>query len=237
MDWLSVARSLAERDAPAALVDRELRVSLVNAAFERLVGTPREDIEGAHLDDTCLGASLAPLVTRTFDGARGGGEYRILGGRGLPIELEVDAVRLGAAPLAAVLLVVRSSHERLSPATTGEVLEYAVGGTLITFGDLRIVTTTSGVHRYWAREAPRCHLEIYGAHVPCRECPVLLLERRGSESGTFCAPRGDAGTERIAMVERRGELVHVRIERIAEDIAGPVLDSLLAQLVSGRSNR
>lgn len=237
MDWLSVARLLVERGAPAVVVDRGLRVALVSPAFERLVGVPREEIEGSRIDDTCLGDGLSSLVVATLGAARGGGRHAVLGGRGRPIELEVDAMRMGHASFATVLLVVRSSHERLTPASTGEVLEYAVGGTLITFGDLRIVTTGAGVRRYWGRDAPRCHLEIYGAHAPCKDCPVLLLERRGADSGTFCAPRRDAGPERIATLERRGDLVHVRIERIAEDIAGPVLDTLVAKLVSRGSAR
>lgn len=237
MDWLSVTRLLVEGGAPAVVVDRELRVALVNAAFEHLLGVAREDLEGAPLEDTRFGRALAPLVTRTLQSAGDRGRCRVPGPGGIPIELELDAVRVGEEHVAFVLLVVRASHETLARSLRGDFVEYAVGGTLLAFGELRVVTRARSVTRYWTREPRRCHLEIYGAHAPCADCPVIRLARQGSDSGTFCAPRREPGPERIATVERRDGLVHVRVEPVAEDITGPMLDELVGRLISGRTNR
>jgi PAS domain-containing protein len=206
MNWLAVARLLAEVQTPCVVLDGAARVRLVNDAFGRLVDRRGHEIDGLPLDAVLRGASLTALVERVRSERACAGGCDVVVPDGREVELFVDGVQVEGA----VVLAVWWSNEIDGASGEDGAFEYEVATSLTSFGRLLKLRTRDGLRRWFTDCAPRCHELLYRRSSPCDDCPAL----RGSEE-VLRLPRTRENSYQLITVSRRDESLRVRVRRIA----------------------
>lgn len=216
MDWEAVATLLEAQSGPAAVLDRDQSVWLLDARLAQLLGVGTDDTGTARLVGVREADALFELVAEAFGGAPKRGECSLVTALGQHVDLVVDVVRVGAGKHASVVVVVHSAFVRAATTTPGNstLLEYEIVSSPTSFGRLVRLTTYDGVRHYWGNAQPRCHEIIHGCSLPCADCPVLrpIAPRKV----TVRPPRNDGGPYEVLDVHPSGPRLQVGVRRIEE---------------------
>lgn len=217
MDWEAVATLLEAQSGPAAVLDRDQSVWLLDARLAQLLGVGVDDPGTARLVGLREADALFELVAEAFGGASRRGECSLVTALGQNVDLVVEAVRVGAGEHASVVVVVHSAFVHAATTTkpgNATPLEYEIGSSPTSFGRLVRLTTHDGVRHYWGNAQPRCHEIIHDCSTPCGDCPVL--RPIVPQKVTVRPPRHDGGPYEVLDVHPNGPRLQVGVRRIEE---------------------
>jgi PAS domain S-box-containing protein len=186
MDWVSIAKLLAERsDQPVAVLDRNGRIVLLNQRMEQALGYRCEDASGKHWWKAFVPSPLSAATERWFGQAMRGSahfhnsEVLTRDGHRLLLHLEGTPVHRGRAR--GLLLTVRRAiaiDSARAPIDSGE-LDYEVTSHVLDFGSLRRVVRAGKLISLEGDGPHHCFRLLHQRDSPCEDCPVLR-DSRGS---------------------------------------------------------
>ncbi|MBX3261289.1 MAG: hypothetical protein KIS83_21465 [Rubrivivax sp.] len=210
MDWKAVAELLVERGAPIIVVDRALRVEMIDERLTQLLELDRGAILGAPIDDGSRIEPLRALAARARDGPVTA-SCTIVTSRGDRVELQVEATHAGSGRTAATMLVVVAAVVRAPPSVEPRpsAFEYEIGAALSPFGRLRRLALGHETRHYWFGDAPRCHEVLHSCPTPCADCPALRVRHpfpvtvRDRRPGRYEVLRAEGSAEGTVRVDVR----------------------------------
>jgi PAS domain S-box-containing protein len=235
MDWLSVARLLAERcDLPMVVLDRDGAIRLASATFERTLGLRASELEGRRWVEACVapdGATeAAAALEQGFLGATHAAASEAVTKDGRRLKLSLDLSLVGRPPEQGLLVTVLASAPVQGAWARGQDLDYTIAFSATEFGTIKHAGTPGGCELAEAR-GRRCYEFVAGLGQPCPDCPALrpaaalgaqrLSVRSKSDPDGFQVTTADA---------TRPDEISLRIRSISSSTLTAIQDARIAAL-------
>jgi PAS domain S-box-containing protein len=250
MDWLSVARLLAERcDLPMVVLDRDGIVRLASPTFERTLGQRASELEGRRWLDTCVtpdsSSATAMALEQGFAGATHAASCEAVTKDGRRLRLSLDLTLVGrpaelnghggangvdAALGQGLLVTVLASAPVQGAWTRGHDLDYTIAFSATEFGTIKHAATAAGCELAEAR-GRHCYEFIAGADKPCPDCPAL--RPAASDGGQRLSVRSKLDPEGFQVTTAdatRPDEISLRIRSISSHTLTAIQDARIAAL-------
>lgn len=254
MDWLSVARLLAERcDLPVVVLDRDGAIRLSSATLERTLGLRASELEGRRWIDACVApeasAATATALEQGFAGAahatsceavtKDGRRLRLsldLSLVGRPLDSANDSANGSASASAdaslgqGLLVTVIASAPVQGAWARGQDLDYTIAFSATEFGTIKHAATAAGCELAEAR-GRRCYEFIAGLDKPCPDCPALRPAAHGNGQRLSVRSKTDPDGFQVTTADAtRPDEISLRARGISSSTLTAIQDARIAAL-------
>jgi PAS domain S-box-containing protein len=250
MDWLSVARLLAERcDLPVVVMDREGTIRLASATFERTLGMRANELEGRRWVDACIAPEAAAAATTAleqgFAGATHAAASEAVTKDGRHLRLSLDLSLVGrpyngasngasgdteAARGQGLLVTVLASAPVQGAWSRGQDLDYTIAFSATEFGTIKHAATAAGCELAEAR-GRHCYEFIAGFDKPCPDCPALRPATNGNGQRLTVRSKTDPDGFQVTTAEAtRPDEISLSSRNISSRTLTAIQDARIASL-------
>jgi PAS domain S-box-containing protein len=233
MDWSSIAGLLADNSKqPLALVGPDGRVLILNDAMERLLGWPREEVEGCSWQALVgePGADVPRWLESALEGESRSHRAEVTTRAGHHLMVSLDLTPVGGGAQRAVLVVVEKATPARCPAEgpNGVDFDYHILATLHEFGTVTEMMWMGGTLQ--AVGAP-CFKLLHQRSAPCEDCPAL--QPMTSPWPRISVRREPVDGDRVAVLTAEpadATTVRVRVRVVSDRELTAIHDAKLAAL-------
>jgi PAS domain S-box-containing protein len=236
INWHAIALHFADRGKASAVVDRSLRIQLFSAGLERLLGWPREEVEGRIWTEAVTPPPVGPItlsrLQRALTGILREFESEALTPNGGRLRLGLEATLVGRGEEQALLLAVTSADplDAECSATECEEVDYEISAGFSDFGRLISVRLPGRPVRSGFEANARCYGSLFSRAAPCSDCPAAPANGKGWPRTTARRLRGERSGYEVVTAEAAADRVRMRVRRISDESIGAIYDSRVRDL-------